>query len=134
VGAARVGRELSEAAARLHSIFAQAAEVTQLPAEHVGRCQAILAAGMQAAASQLLELLTKALGEVEAAMRAAAEGVVRGLGGAGLGRSLARAPTPRLSLSRSLSLSLSLTLTPPPTPNSDHDPSPDRNPEPNPHP
>ena len=129
-----MGRELSEAAARLHSIFAQAAEVTQLPAEHVGRCQAILAAGMQAAASQLLELLTKALGEVEAAMRAAAEGVVRGLGGAGLGRSLARAPTPRLSLSRSLSLSLSLTLTPPPTPNSDHDPSPDRNPEPNPHP
>ena len=129
-----MGRELSEAAARLHSIFAQAAEVTQLPAEHVGRCQAILAAGMQAAASQLLELLTKALGEVEAAMRAAAEGVVRGLGGAGLGRSLARAPTPRLSLSRSLSLSLSLTLTPPPTPNSDHDPSPDRNPEPNTHP
>ena len=127
-----MGRELSEAAARLHSIFAQAAEVTQLPAEHVGRCQAILAAGMQAAASQLLELLTKALGEVEAAMRAAAEGVVRGLGGAGLGRSLARAPTPRLSLS--LSLSLSLTLTPPPTPNSDHDPSPDRNPEPNTHP
>ena len=106
-----MGRELSEAAARLHSIFAQAAEVTQLPAEHVGRCQAILAAGMQAAASQLLELLTKALGEVEAAMRAAAEGVVRGLGGAGLGRSLARAPTPRLSLSRSLSLSLSLSLT-----------------------
>ena len=129
-----MGRELSEAAARLHSIFAQAAEVTQLPAEHVGRCQAILAAGMQAAASQLLELLTKALGEVEAAMRAAAEGVVRGLGGAGLGRSLARAPTPRLSLSRSLSLSLSLTLTPPPTPNSDHDPSPDRSPEPNTHP
>ena len=78
-----MGRELSEAAARLHGIFAQAAEVTQLPAEHVGRCQAILAAGMQAAASQLLELLTKALGEVEAAMRAAAEGVVRGLGGAG---------------------------------------------------
>ena len=129
-----MGRELSEAAARLHSIFAQAAEVTQLPAEHVGRCQAILAAGMQAAASQLLELLTKALGEVEAAMRAAAEGVVRGLGGAGLGRSLARAPTPRLSLSSSLSLSLSLTLTPTPTPNSDHDPSPDRNPEPNTHP
>ena len=129
-----MGRELSEAAARLHSIFAQAAEVTQLPAEHVGRCQAILAAGMQAAAAQLLELLTKALGEVEAAMRAAAEGVVRGLGGAGLGRSLARAPAPRLSLSRSLSLSLSLTLTPPPTPNSDHDPSPDRNPEPNTHP
>ena len=54
MGAARVGRELSEAAARLHSIFAQAAEVTQLPAEHVGRCQAILAAGMQAAASQAL--------------------------------------------------------------------------------
>ena len=129
-----MGRELSEAAARLHSIFARAAEVTQLHAEHVGRCQAILAAGMQAAASQLLELLTKALGEVEAAMRAAAEGVVRGLGGAGLGRSLARAPTPRLSLSRSLSLSLSLTLTPPPTPNSDHYPSPDRNPEPNTHP
>lgn len=93
-----MGRELSEAAARLHGIFAQAAEVTQLPAEHVGRCQAILAAGMQAAASQLLELLTKALGEVEAAMRAAAEGVVRGLGGAGLGRSLARAP-PRASAS-----------------------------------
>ena len=120
MGAARVGRELSEAAARLHRIFAQAAEVTQLPAEHVGRCQAILAAGMQAAASQLLELLSKALGEVEAAMRAAAEGVVRGLGGAGLGRSLARAPTP--------------TLTPTPTPNSDHAPSPDRNPDPKPHP
>ena len=61
-----MGRELAEAAARLHGLFAQAAEVAQLPAEHVGRCQAILAAGMQAAASQLLELLSKALGEVEA--------------------------------------------------------------------